>query len=180
MTYIKTFIPKLKPEDRKWVLVDAKGQAPGRLATHVARLLLGKDKVTFTPHLDNGSGVIVINAAKIAVTGRKTEQKIYTRYSGYPSGLKRVVMKDLQAEKPEEVIVHAVKGMLPHNRLGRALMRHLRVTRDEQHPHQAQLAVGQGAAGKKAKGHGKGKAHGSGKHSQGTRPTGQQTKEAQG
>ncbi len=135
----KTF--QLKPSEvtRKWHLVDAQGQVLGRLAVRVAVLLRGKHKPTFTPHVDCGDGVVVINAQKIRVTGTKLDSKIYTRYSGYPSGLKKEPLSRLLNRRPTEVIRHAVVGMLPRGPLGRQVARHLRIYAGAEHPHIAQL-----------------------------------------
>ena len=135
----KTF--QLKPSEvtRKWHLVDAQGQVLGRLATQVAILLRGKHKPTFTPHVDCGDGVVVINAQKIRVTGTKLKTKIYQRYSGYPSGLKKEPLERLLARRPTEVIRHAVVGMLPGGPLGRQVARHLRIYAGPKHPHEPQV-----------------------------------------
>ncbi len=124
-----------KPEDikRKWYIVDAKGQILGRLATKIATILRGKHKPIFTPHLDTGDGVIVINARQIKVTGRKLKQKIYRRYSGYPGGLREVKLEVLLQKKPTTVIHLAVERMLPNGPLGRDLIKKLRVFADDQH-----------------------------------------------
>lgn len=135
---MKTVVPKVNHAERKWYLVDAQEQVLGRLASQVAALLRGKHKPQFTPHLDLGDHVVVINAEKVNVTGRKTEQKVYTRYSGYPGGLRKVTLDKLIQSKPERVIKHAVKGMLPKNRLGRKMIKKLRVYAGPDHPHEAQ------------------------------------------
>jgi len=135
---VKTFTPKLKDIDQQWYVVDARNQILGRLATKVAHVLRGKHKPTFAPHVDVGDFVIIINADKVRVTGRKAEQKKYTRYSGYPGGLKEIVYEDLFANSPEKVLEHAIKGMLPKNRLGRQMYRKLKVYSGDQHPHHAQ------------------------------------------
>ncbi|OQX95705.1 50S ribosomal protein L13 [candidate division KSB1 bacterium 4572_119] len=135
---MKTFTPKLKDIDQQWYVVDARNQILGRLATKVAHVLRGKHKPTFAPHVDVGDFVIIINADKVRVTGRKAEQKKYTRYSGYPGGLKEIVYEDLFANSPEKVLEHAIKGMLPKNRLGRQMYRKLKVYSGDQHPHHAQ------------------------------------------
>ena len=124
-----------KPEDikRKWYIVDAKGQILGRLAAKVATILRGKHKPIFTPHLDTGDGVIVVNASQIKVTGRKLKQKVYRRYSGYPGGLREVKLEVLLAKKPTTVIHLAVQRMLPSGPLGRDLIKKLRVYADDQH-----------------------------------------------
>lgn len=124
-----------KPEDikRKWYIADAKGQILGRLASRIATILRGKHKPIFTPHLDTGDGVIVINAAQIKVTGRKLKQKIYRRYSGYPGGLREVRLEVLLAKKPATVMQLAVQRMLPGGPLGRDLIKKLRVYADDKH-----------------------------------------------
>ncbi len=127
---MRTFVAKPKDINRKWFLVDANGIVLGRLAVNVAKILSGKTKEEFTPHVDSGDGVIVINANKIKVTGKKNQDKIYTRYSGYPSGLKKFTLEELLKNKPEEVIGRAVKGMLPHNKLGNHMLKRLRVYAD--------------------------------------------------
>ena len=137
---MKTFMAK--PEDyvnkRKWYVVDAEGQVLGRLASEVARVLRGKHKPEYTPHVDTGDHVIVINAEKIVLTGRKTDQKLYRRHSGYPGGLKEVKFKNMIAKRPERVIELAVKGMLPKNSLGRQMYRKLVVYKGPEHKNQAQ------------------------------------------
>ncbi len=124
---------------RQWHVIDAKGQVLGRLASRIAVILRGKDKPIFTPHVDCGDGVIVINAQKIRVTGRKLETKIYTRYSGYPDGLKKEPLDNLLNRRPTEVIRRAIVGMLPKNPLGRQVARRLRVYAGPEHPHASQL-----------------------------------------
>ncbi|MBM3254586.1 MAG: 50S ribosomal protein L13 [Candidatus Omnitrophica bacterium] len=138
---MRTFVATPKDINRKWFLVDAEGIVLGRLAVHIAKILSGRTKEEFTPHLDNGDGVIVINASKIKVTGKKLKDKIYTRYSGYPSGLKRFTLEELLMSKPEEVITRAVKGMLPHNKLGRHMIKRLRVYPDANYNQQAQRPI---------------------------------------
>jgi large subunit ribosomal protein L13 len=135
---MKSFIPAEKDMDKRWHVVDADGQILGRLATRVARLLMGKEKATFTPFLDTGDHVIVINAGKVRLTGKKLSEKLYRRHSGYPGGLKEKMAGDLMAEKPEKVVHEAVIGMLPKSKLGRAMRKKLRVYPGAQHPHQAQ------------------------------------------
>ncbi len=134
----KTYYPKHDEIDRQWQLIDADGQTLGRLATEVARRLLGKDKPIYTPGVDVGDFVIIVNASKVQVTGERLDDKTYYRHSGYPSGLKRISMRDLMAKSPERVIELAVWGMLPHNRFGRKLIKKLRVYRGPDHPHRAQ------------------------------------------
>ena len=135
---MKTHVVKASEIERRWVLVDAEGQVLGRLATRVANLLRGKGKPNYTPHLDLGDHVVVINAAKVKVTGRKPEQKKYYRYSGYPGGLKVKSMRDLLDHRPQEVVERAVRGMVPHTKLGRQQLRKLRVYAGAEHPHVAQ------------------------------------------
>jgi large subunit ribosomal protein L13 len=124
--------------DRKWLLIDAEGQTLGRLSSEIASILRGKHKATFTPNVDTGDHVIVINADKVVVTGNKAQQKMYYRYSGYSGGLKAISFEGLMAKKPDQAIYLAVKGMLPHNRLGRAMLKKLRVYAGAQHEHAAQ------------------------------------------
>lgn len=135
----KTTPKKVKTiEAKKWFVVDAKGKVIGRLATKIATTLLGKNKVSYLPYLDKGDYVIVLNAGKIVSTGQKEEKKIYYRYSGYPGGLKQRTLKTLRVEKPEMIIKHAVSGMLPKNRLGKAIIKKLYIYTGSEHPHQAQ------------------------------------------
>jgi len=135
---VKTVVPKISEIERKWYLVDAENQVLGRISSQIATILRGKHKPEFTPHLDLGDHVIVVNAEKITVTGRKLNQKKYTRYTGYPSGLRTNVMEKLLQQRPERIIIHAVRGMLPKNRLGRQMIKKLRVYAGPKHPHQAQ------------------------------------------
>jgi large subunit ribosomal protein L13 len=135
---MKTYVAKPSTIEKKWYVVDAKGQTLGRLATVVADTLRGKRKPIYTPNIDTGDFVVVINADKIVVTGKKPEQKMYYRHSGYPGGLKAEPYGKLLARRPEEIIRRAVRGMLPHNKLGRAQFRKLKVYAGEQHPHEAQ------------------------------------------
>jgi large subunit ribosomal protein L13 len=135
---MKTYIPKMSEVKKRWFVVDAKNKILGRLVTKVAKTLIGKDKPLFTPHLDLGDYVIVVNADKVILSGKKQNTKIYYRYSGYPGGLKSVTFSKYLKEKPEELFIHAVKGMLPHNRLGRKMLSKLFVYRGDKHPHQAQ------------------------------------------
>jgi large subunit ribosomal protein L13 len=135
----KTYIPK--NVDPRWVLVDAEGMTLGRLATQIATLIRGKHRPDYTPHLGNGDFVIVVNAEKVVLTGGKMSGKIYTRYSGYPGGLKLEPANIAIEKHPERVIEHAVFGMLPKGRLGRRLHNHLKVYKGEQHPHAAQQPV---------------------------------------
>jgi large subunit ribosomal protein L13 len=135
---LKTYSAKKEEVQRKWYIVDAEGKVLGRLASQIARILRGKHKPIYTPHVDTGDHVIVINAEKVRLTGRKWEQKVYYRHSGYPGGLKEIVAEKMRREHPERVIEHAVWGMLPKNRLGRKMMKKLRVYAGPDHPHQAQ------------------------------------------
>lgn len=135
---MRTFIPKKDDIDQKWWLVDAEGRILGRMATEIADLIRGKKKPQFTSHLDTGDFVVVINAEKVKVTGRKLEQKKYYTHSLYPGGIKETTLKDLLAKKPEEVIKKAVWGMIPKGKLGRALYKKLKVYRGPSHPHEAQ------------------------------------------
>ncbi len=136
---MKTLSAKPAEVKRDWYVVDAAGKTLGRLATEIARRLRGKHKVEFTPHVDTGDYIVVINAGKVAVTGNKAEDKVYYSHSEYPGGLKSIVFKDLLATKPERVIEIAVKGMLPKNPLGRAMFRKLKVYAGAQHNHAAQV-----------------------------------------
>jgi len=133
-----TPVPKESEIERKWFVVDADGQVLGRLATRVATILRGKHKTTFTPHLDVGDHVVVVNAEKIQVTGRKHTDKIYRWHSGYIGGLREVSFEKMVKSHPERVIEWAVQGMLPKNRLGRAMVKKLKVYRGAAHPHEAQ------------------------------------------
>ena len=135
---MKTFVPKKDEIERKWWLIDADGKVLGRLATEVAVLLRGKGKPSFVNFLDIGDFVVVINAEKIKVTGRKLEQKKYYSHSGYPGGIKEKTLKDLMETNPEEVIRKAVWGMIPKNKLGRKVHKKLKVYRGPAHPHEAQ------------------------------------------
>lgn len=135
----KTFLPKDKDIERKWHLIDAQGKVLGRLASRIATILRGKDKPLFTPHMDLGDGVIVVNASKVSVTGRKTKDKLYTRYSGYPSGLKVKNLEEMLRRNPAQVLIHAVKGMLPKGPLGRRMIKKLKVYSGSEHPHKAQM-----------------------------------------
>jgi len=138
---MKTHIPKAKDIKRKWFLFDAEGKILGRLATRVATVLRGKGKPDFTPHIDGGDGAIVINASKVAVTGRKMQNKLYTHYSGYPGGLKTRNLEEVLKRKPTDVIRHAVKGMLPKNTLGAHMLKRLKVYTGAEHAQTAQKPV---------------------------------------
>ena len=131
--------------DRRWQVLDAGGRPLGRVASDAARLLLGKHKPTYEPHLPMGDYVIVINASEVALTGNKAQTKVYYRHSGYPGNLRERTFEQQMARDPRKVIERAVRGMLPHNRLGRELFRHLRVYAGPDHPHEAQLRAGTGA-----------------------------------
>lgn len=138
----KTYTLKAKEIETRWHVLDAEGKPLGRLASHTAQLLRGKYRPTFTPHLDNGDFVIVVNAAKVLVTGRKLEQKLYRRHTSYPGGLKETTLQKMLATHPDRVIQQAVKGMMPHNRLSRKLLGHLKVYGGPDHPHEAQVNAG--------------------------------------
>lgn len=135
---MKTFSPTPKDINREWYLVDAEDQILGRLAAQIAHRLRGKHKPEFAPHMDNGDFIVVVNCEKIRVTGSKAAQKMYYRHSGYVGGLKEITFEKLIASKPHLVLMHAVKGMLPKNRLGRAMMKKLRIYAGAEHPHAAQ------------------------------------------
>ena len=135
---MRTFMAKKEDVQRNWFLVDAENKVLGRLASELANILRGKNKPTFTPHVDTGDCVIVINADKVNLTGKKWKDKIYYRHSGYPGGIKSISAENLKAKRPEDLIRYAVKGMLPKNRLGRKLFKKLKVYAGGEHPHQAQ------------------------------------------
>jgi len=135
---MKTWNAKPGEIERDWQLVDAEGQTLGRLATRIADTLRGKDKPQYTPHVDTGDYVVVVNAEKVAVTGKKLDDKRYYRHSGYPGGLRSRTLREQLDRRPEEVIRKAVKGMLPRNRLGRAQLRKLKIYAGPEHPHTAQ------------------------------------------
>lgn len=138
MAAIRTYIPKATEIERRWYIVDAEGLTLGRLATQVATIIRGKHKPSFTPHLDVGDYVIVVNAEKVHVTGNKEEQKFYYRHSGYPGGFRSTSLRDQLAKHPERVIETAVKGMIPHTNLGRDQLKKLKVFAGPNHPHAAQ------------------------------------------
>jgi len=138
MKVYKTYYPKKDEISRDWVLVDANDQTLGRLATKISTLLLGKHKPNYTPGVEMGDFVIVVNAERIRVTGNKMEDKIYYRHSRYPGGLKEINLREQLEKHPERVIQSAVKGMLPHNRMRRYLMRNLKIYAGPNHPHDAQ------------------------------------------
>ncbi len=135
---MKTFLPKVDVQRRKWRIIDADGQVLGRVAEKAANVLRGRDKPTYTPHLDAGDFVVVINAKKVRVTGRKETDKEYQRYSGWRGGLKRETVADVRAKHPERLVMRAVKGMLPRNRLGSKMLTKLKVFAGSEHPHAAQ------------------------------------------
>ena len=139
MKYQKTYTPSASNIDRKWYAVDAEDMVLGRLASQVAAILRGKNKPTFTTHYDTGDYVIVINADKVVLTGNKEDQKEYQRYSGYSGGQKITKFKDMKAKNPERIVTHAVEGMLPHNKLGRAMAKKLRVYAGSEHGHESQM-----------------------------------------
>lgn len=138
---MKTYVAKPSTINRDWYIVDASGMRLGRLATQIADTLRGKNKPDYTPHIDTGDFVIVVNAEKIAVTGRKLENKMYYRHTGYPGGLKQRTLGEMLERQPEEVIRKAVRGMMPKNRLSRAQIKKLKVYAGSAHPHEAQQPV---------------------------------------
>lgn len=135
---MKTFMASPSTIERKWYVVDAANMTLGRLASEVAKVLRGKNKAIFTPHMDTGDFVIVVNADKVKVTGKKLDQKIYYRHSGYVGGMKETTLREMMAKKPERVVEHAVKGMLPKGPLGREMFKKLHVYAGPEHPHAAQ------------------------------------------
>ncbi|MDR3072710.1 MAG: 50S ribosomal protein L13 [Clostridiales Family XIII bacterium] len=135
---MSSFIAKPHEVEKKWYIVNAEGQTLGRLASEVASILRGKKKPIYTPHVDTGDYVIVINAEKIEVTGKKRKEKIYKRHTGYPGGLREITFEKLQAKNPEEIIRHAVKGMMPKGRLGRQMFKKLKIYVGSEHVHEAQ------------------------------------------
>ena len=135
---MKTYTAKPTEVESKWYVVDANGCVLGRLASFVATRLRGKHKPVYTPHVDTGDHIIVINADKIALTGRKWDEKLYYRHSGYVGGLKSITAKKLLEKRPEDLVMHAVRGMLPKNRLGRKMFKKLKVYAGSEHPHVAQ------------------------------------------
>lgn len=134
----KTYIAKEKDIKREWYLIDARDKILGRLATRIASILRGKEKVIFSPHQDVGDEVIVINARHVKVTGKKATERVYKSYSAYPGGLNLTTLETMMKKKPEHVITHAVKGMLPKTKLGEKMLKKLKVYADEAHPHTAQ------------------------------------------
>jgi large subunit ribosomal protein L13 len=135
---MSSFIAKPHEVERKWYVIDAEDKTLGRLASEIASILRGKKKPIYTPHVDTGDYVIVINAEKVAVTGKKRKDKIYKRHTGYPGGLRELTFEKLQAKNPEEIIRHAVKGMMPGGKLGRQMYKKLRVFAGPEHDHAAQ------------------------------------------
>ena len=135
---MKTYLPKVNLEQRKWHVVDANGAVLGRLAAQVADILRGKNKPVYTPHLDAGDFVVVINAEKVVLTGKKDTQKKFMSYSGWKSGDRYRTVEEVRAKQPEKLITHAVRGMIPKNRLGRVLLTKLKVYKGAEHPHSAQ------------------------------------------
>lgn len=135
---MRTFTEKKEEIEREWFVVDATGQTLGRLASKIAPILRGKHKPTYTPHLDCGDFVVVVNADKVQVTGRKLDQKFYYRHSGFPGGISQISLRDQLHRHPERVIEAAVKGMLPKNKLGRQMIKKLKIYPGADHPHQAQ------------------------------------------
>jgi large subunit ribosomal protein L13 len=135
---LKTYSPKPQDVNRKWYVVDAEGQILGRLASKIAQIARGKHKPIWAPHADVGDFVVVINADKVRLTGRKTEQKVYIRHSNYPGGLRVEPFSRVMAKRPEFVLREAVRGMLPSNSLGRKLLKHIKIYASPDHPHEAQ------------------------------------------
>lgn len=135
---MRSFVAKPHEVERKWYIIDAEGQTLGRLASEIAAILRGKKKPIYTPHVDTGDYVIVINAEKVEVTGKKRKEKIYKRHSGYPGGLKEATFEQLIEKHPEEIVSHAVKGMMPNGRLGRQMFKKLKVYAGSEHAHSAQ------------------------------------------
>jgi large subunit ribosomal protein L13 len=139
---MKTYQPTQKEIKREWHLIDAKGQVLGRIATEVTKFLMGKNKSTYSPHMDSGDYVVVINAEKFVLTGNKTEQKLYRSHSGYPGGFKEVSFKKMLTDHPERIIEHAVAGMLPENRLKADRMARLKVVVGEKNPYEGKMKNG--------------------------------------
>ena len=135
---MKTYTARAEDMDQEWFLVNAEGKTLGRLASEIAQVLRGKHKPIYTPHLDCGDYVIVVNAEKVQVTGRKLDQKMYYRHTGYPGGIKSISLRNQLQKHPERVLQAAVRGMLPKNRLGRKMLKKLKVYAGDSHPHQAQ------------------------------------------
>ena len=135
---MKSYMARPLEVERRWYVVDAEGQTLGRLATEIANVLRGKNKPQYTPHVDTGDFVVVVNAEKVVVTGRKAEQKVYRRHSGYPGGLKETSYEQMMERRPTEILRRAVKGMMPKNRLARQQLRKLKIYAGPEHPHEAQ------------------------------------------
>ena len=135
---MKTYLPKVNLDQRKWHVINAEGAVLGRLAAQVADILRGKNKPVYTPHLDAGDFVVVINAEKVRLTGKKLGQKLYRRHSGFPGGLRSTVAKDFKAKRADRMVEEAIRGMLPKNKLGRAMVKKLKVYTGPAHPHAAQ------------------------------------------
>jgi large subunit ribosomal protein L13 len=135
---MKSYMARPREVERNWYLIDAEGQTLGRLATEIARLLRGKNKTQYTPHVDTGDFVVVVNAEKVVVTGRKAEQKVYYRHTGYPGGLRETSYEVMLGRKPTEILHKAVRGMMPKTRLGRQQLRKLKIYAGPEHPHEAQ------------------------------------------
>ena len=135
---MKSYMARPRAVERKWHLIDAEGQTLGRLATEISRLLRGKNKPQYTPHVDTGDFVVVVNAEKMVVTGKKAEQKVYRRHTGYPGGLKETSYKVMLERKPTEILRRAVRGMMPKTRLGRKQLKKLKIYAGPEHPHEAQ------------------------------------------
>ncbi len=135
---MKSFMAKTDEVERRWYVIDAEGKVLGRMASEIAKILRGKNKPIYTPYVDTGDFVIVINAEKVVLTGNKLDQKLYRKHSGYPGGLKETPYRRIMAEKPEFAVYKAVKGMLPHNPLGRKMLKKLKVYKGSEHGHEAQ------------------------------------------
>lgn len=135
---MKTFSAKAEEIERQWYVIDAKGQILGDVAVAAARLLRGKDKALFTPHVDCGDFVVIINAEQVRLSGKKEDQKVYTSFSGYVGGQKRETVRKVRERRPELIVERAVTGMIPHNRLGRQIVKKLKVYTGDNHPHEAQ------------------------------------------
>src|SRR6476619_7305180 len=138
---MRSFVPTAGRVERQWHVIDAEGQVLGRIATEAARLLQGKHKAVYTPHIDTGDHVVVVNAAKVRLTGRKDAQKVYRRFTGYPGGLVEVSAARMRATRPQRMVEEAIAGMLPKTKLGKQMYRKLRVYAGDKHPHAAQKPV---------------------------------------
>ena len=138
---MKTYVAKPGEFEQKWHLIDARGQVLGRLASEVAKILRGKDKAIFTPHVDTGDYVVIVNAANIRLTGNKLKDKVYYHHTGYPGGIKSITADELMEKNPTELINTAVKGMLPKNKLGRQIIKKLKIYAGSEHQHEAQNPV---------------------------------------